>query len=269
MGFIKKLFGISNEDQEPTVETKIVGPEVSNLDRKFTFDIPVMEELPKSEVKDSPPPPGPSYPFCPYCGVEVEPPPKRQRRCPHCGETFRVRTWPWTEQRILVTESQVELVERAWTDRNIEQNIRTSSTYIDVTASLWEKVTKQLTEEWGAQPNTRDVFWRAASIQLEKKGASGDWHSMSQIYREMATVQSLIGSDNTLSLQLANQVVAEGLRADGWDELMISAGCCAPCDEDDQVSVSVTTAVDSNRLPHQHCERDQCVCFYRAKVLRG
>ena len=268
MGLFRKLFGNTKDHRAPVIEISVTGPEISNHNRKFNFEIPEVQKLPKSEVVNAVPPPGPSYPYCPYCGVEVEPPPQRQRRCPHCAETFKVRTWPWTDEKILITESQVELVEQAWADRNIEQSIRISATHIDVTDPQWDRITQILTTEWGAQPSTRDIFWRAASIQLEKRGVREDWHGMSQIYREMATVQSLIGSDNMLSLQLANQVEAEGHRAGGWDELVIFADCCEPCDEDDQVSIAVTSAIDSNRLPHQKCEREQCRCFYGANVMR-
>lgn len=55
---------------------------------------------------------------CPYCGVELEPVPKRARACPACGERFFVRRVPHADpdvvdRRILTAEGRDEAAD-AW-----------------------------------------------------------------------------------------------------------------------------------------------------------
>lgn len=51
---------------------------------------------------------------CPYCGKPLEKMPGRKKKCPHCGNFIHVRTRPLDNQKVLVTEKQMEAINEQW-----------------------------------------------------------------------------------------------------------------------------------------------------------
>jgi SPP1 gp7 family putative phage head morphogenesis protein len=52
--------------------------------------------------------------ICPYCGKLLEKMPGRKKKCPHCGNFIHVRTRPLDNQKVLVTEKQMEAINEQW-----------------------------------------------------------------------------------------------------------------------------------------------------------
>lgn len=57
---------------------------------------------------------GVTSPTCPFCEQSLEKMPEQSQKCPHCGEYVYVRVRPIDERRILVTESQIQIVDEQW-----------------------------------------------------------------------------------------------------------------------------------------------------------
>ena len=77
---------------------------------------------------------------CPYCNTELIKKPGRKKKCPQCGNFIYVRTSPKTNEKILVTDSQRDIIEEQWcivngthaefkqNKKKIEQNMINKST---------------------------------------------------------------------------------------------------------------------------------------------
>ncbi len=53
-------------------------------------------------------------PVCPYCGNQLAKKPGRKAKCPDCGNFIHVRTRPLDNQKVLVTEQQMEAINEQW-----------------------------------------------------------------------------------------------------------------------------------------------------------
>jgi len=51
---------------------------------------------------------------CPYCGAPLKGTPVRKKKCPQCGQTVYVREVCSDRQKYLVTEDELEKVEKEW-----------------------------------------------------------------------------------------------------------------------------------------------------------
>ncbi len=52
--------------------------------------------------------------ICPYCGNRLDRKPGRKKKCPHCDNFIHVRTRPLDNQKVLVTEKQMEAINEQW-----------------------------------------------------------------------------------------------------------------------------------------------------------
>ena len=57
---------------------------------------------------------GNTDPKSPYCNHILDKKPAQKKKCPNCGNYMYVRTRPSDREKILVTETQIPLVERRW-----------------------------------------------------------------------------------------------------------------------------------------------------------
>jgi len=57
---------------------------------------------------------GNTDPVCPFCDHKLGQMPRENEKCPGCGESLFVRKRPIDEKMIVVTESQVQVVEEQW-----------------------------------------------------------------------------------------------------------------------------------------------------------
>lgn len=51
---------------------------------------------------------------CPACGAKLDAAPSRKTRCPSCAQFMYVRTAPADRRQYLVTEDEVEIIDREW-----------------------------------------------------------------------------------------------------------------------------------------------------------
>jgi len=51
---------------------------------------------------------------CPYCNAPLKGTPVRKKKCPQCGQTVYVREVCSDRQKYLVTEDELEKIEKEW-----------------------------------------------------------------------------------------------------------------------------------------------------------
>lgn len=93
--------------------------------------------------------------ICPYCQNELEKKPGRKKKCPHCGNFIYVRTRPADRERVLVTETQSELIEKQWRIYHNEPELTPAGR-----DAQWALFNKELLEhakrgDWGLYRSTR------------------------------------------------------------------------------------------------------------------
>nr|WP_321349716.1 hypothetical protein [uncultured Methanoregula sp.] len=57
---------------------------------------------------------GNTEPICPYCGHRFDRMPQQKKKCPSCNRTFRSRTRPLDNKKVLIREEELEELERQW-----------------------------------------------------------------------------------------------------------------------------------------------------------
>jgi hypothetical protein len=124
--------------------------------------------------------------ICPYCAVELVPPPKASKRCPHCGQKIHRRTVPGTDERRLMTEAEAAQNDTAWERyRACNESVRIAE-QLGFSRSDFERARRGLASRWGHEPPPHDVLWRLLNRGLLQAGERGDLLKQSAIYGEQA-----------------------------------------------------------------------------------
>ena len=124
--------------------------------------------------------------FCPYCGVELVPPPKASKKCPHCGQKIHRQTVAGTDERRLMTEAQAAENDKAWEPYHAhDESVRIAQS-LGFSQSDFERVQGELASHWGREPPSHDVLWRLMNEGLLLARARGDLLKQSAIYGEQA-----------------------------------------------------------------------------------
>ncbi len=69
---------------------------------------------------------------CPACGIKLDTAPSRKKQCPSCKQFMYVRTTPVDRKQYLVTEDEIEIIKREWTqyyDNQVNQPQHTEEEY--------------------------------------------------------------------------------------------------------------------------------------------
>ena len=106
---------------------------------------------------------------CPYCNHALDKKPGRKKKCPNCEKFIYVRTSPKTGEKILITESEREIIEEQWsiingTHSEFQKNKKT----IENERALLKK-------KFGRDPSENDVKWSLLNKELIDNASSGNW----------------------------------------------------------------------------------------------
>ena len=181
---------------------------------------PVQQKLPHSDT-------------CPYCGVILDKPFTRKRKCPECEEVVYVRTTQSLYPSSALTKEQL----------NNAEFYETMRTMIDVTEDDYNKHAASLKKKWGLNEiNTYDVLWSMFNdLELYTRGIDksldSDWRAIS-LYRTKSVVdeaaafyQGRRGFDPTDYLKTAKSyhIKVAKLEPSIKGLTVISYNCCEPC----------------------------------------
>lgn len=121
---------------------------------------------------------------CPYCGTVLDPPPKRKRKCPSCGQYVFVKTRPSDRQRVLVTEDEAKKIEAEWERTNWLDRWLRDLESLGVTREDFEK---ERSKRVGGKTGDRDTIWalfNRVALESMKAGRSGPYWSMAMFLEE-------------------------------------------------------------------------------------
>ena len=205
---------------------------------------------------------------CPYCGVILDPPPGRSRKCPACKEAI-VRRKDWRGAGTILYLSQDEA--RAF-DQKYEvaaeraESVRRSLN-IGATESDFVETERKLAAKWGvAQPG--DVFWDIAVSKLQTAMRLADWQRMGFIYFSQALFLYDSGKPHMRLLQEAAKCELRSLEESGLSQASILAieppGGCAICWAAHDRRFTISDALTKMPVPNPRCTNGWCRCTWLA-----
>jgi hypothetical protein len=208
---------------------------------------------------------------CPSCAALLDPPPVRNRLCPHCRQPIVVRRLDG--KPVLLAEAAVAAFE-AERQREIDERTWTAARQRWLHLALNAKASPAGLEDLGAAPISADVVQAARALYLsaaEKvvKAArrAKRWGDVGRIRREQAEALYLeAGSPVPPPAEIAELhregmvAVLRSLLPVATDAELVSAGCCPPCRADDEKIFHITAEVRTPRLPHAGCPKGLCGC---------
>jgi hypothetical protein len=106
---------------------------------------------------------------CPYCHAALKKKPGSKTKCRACGNFIYVRTRPLDNQRISVTEDQIELVAEQWAIRN--------GTYAEFLAARRTRDDERvrLVQELGREPSKDELNLSLLNNDIVDYAAAGKW----------------------------------------------------------------------------------------------
>lgn len=208
----------------------------------------------------------PQVAACPHCGVVLDPPPARSRRCPECRERIVVRTEKVVNRKLYLTPEGAEAFDAEKAADAERAKIIRRVAKIGYGMADFDRVFADLKSESGADPNAGDVFWRLANSRKVEQETQAEWLGLTSTCREMA--QYLHGEGHDSIGMLREAARAELCRAaeDPFTTQVeiISHQPCQACGVDDRKRFTVSVAQAEERLPHLNCDQHLCQCWYRS-----
>lgn len=109
---------------------------------------------------------GITTPNCPYCNIKLQKFPLKKTKCKNCGNQIYVRTRPCDRNKILVKESELDLVEQEWKNAN----------YYKEREKYFEKFTKSV-KKYNTSIVDSITIDVTEELKIAFKEAINDWQS--------------------------------------------------------------------------------------------
>ena len=155
---------------------------------------------------------------CPYCGMEIDPPPTRRRQCPHCAEVIYTHTNQETRKKTLLTAMDAERLER---------------------------------QQW-------DEKWQRLSAEIVEAYRTGDWHRAELAHFNQAEMLFDRGRDHRQSVRLSmldRLRRYQTLAHIHSDEVVVrSNDCCDVCTSNEALTLTIAEALKQMPIPHDDCQ---------------
>ena len=185
---------------------------------------------------------------CPYCGIVVDPVPKRKKDCPSCGKPMYIR-----KGKLL---SEFDALREDWLAYLAP---------LDVSKKDFDEARARLTVQFGQSPGFYDVVWRMLTNVIAAGRPSAD---MVNAYREMARVASFTRTDPRPYLASALRTSLQAMKMEGVKRVSISSyggepdfSTCEVCRSLHGTKLPIDEALATLPIPNK-CTRDWCRCEY-------
>jgi DNA-directed RNA polymerase subunit RPC12/RpoP len=210
-------------------------------------------------------------PSCPYCAMQLEPPPTSSRSCPRCRHRIVVKR---IEGRVVyLTEAAVAFFEAE--RRRIAgaaRFTRERARWLKLAAAAGAPperaarlVAAQLSEE--TVDAARALYMTTVERAFRSAKRERRWDDASRIRREQAMALFRVPGSGSIPSEALVTLHREGVAAElrGLAEIakeaeLVSAACCDACRADDGRIVRIAQELLAPRLPHAGCIKSLCRC---------
>lgn len=157
-GFLLLVVGIIKRKTKPKFEVSI-----------SVEDAPTPRTEATQKLMDQQKPIGNIDAVCPYCGKPLSKKPARKTKCPHCEKFIFVRTRPSDEQKVLVTDAQVEEIEEQWAIVNGTHDLLLAD------KQRFAEVKAALSKQFGKEASDQDVRWSILNQNAMRHATQHKW----------------------------------------------------------------------------------------------
>lgn len=216
---------------------------------------------------------------CPYCGVILDPFPKRSRKCPNCREPIVLRTEPTSKTKLLLTKSEADEFDRAKKARSLRNRVLANLEEFGLNEGHYTKTEKRLTKEFGRSPSAGDVFWRLANERIERLGRNPEKnaHDLKRCYwsmglhllhegRSREAVQNQQRESHRWALIEDHTNWRNYGSHNEWIPIVDTSFCCETCGGLNGVEYTYEEALAKMPLPQADCEEDWCLCGWSKRI---
>ncbi len=186
---------------------------------------------------------------CPYCLVELEQQPSRQKKCPDCGNLIFVR------KGILITKEEAEIHDVL---KRLEQ--------FGISKEQFTKHNQELTKQSDQQASVNDTVWRILNELVVEKQS---YFEKKQIYFEMARFSRMEGRDTKPYIVEVARMELLDIMESGLEKVQMTNvnddQVCEACRAVQGKTFTISEALSDMPIPNL-CQNDECRCWYVAKL---
>ena len=199
---------------------------------------------------------------CPQCGVILDPPPPRNRKCTSCQSKIIVRTRRSDSAKLYLTEGDAKVFDRERKAEVFRNKALRAAADLGMDQKAFERVEKELlAKSPGYGPG--DVFWTLANKQLANQMRSGNWHGLSMTYFHQALWLHNEGRPYAHLKVEAEKALAQSYAGRDCQELEINVNhCCPNCDQFNGRIYPIEQALREWPVPVQECTNGWCLCTW-------
>ena len=193
---------------------------------------------------------------CPYCSVELDPPPKAKKRCPGCGQPIYARMGP-DGITYLLQVGDLPVLDQAWEEYNEARNYRVKVAALGIDFDALEAEMQRR----DARHSARDVWWEAVNEYLLRALASADWFAAQAGYFDRARDLAEHGQPWAEVARAGFKMELRQYLGD-VDSTDVLACRCRVCQLDAGRRLLIAEEMSAPTLPHADCEEGWCTCDY-------
>ena len=256
VAILERYFGKGRRDE---VEQKATGGELMDRLKKARALLEADSARPVSS--------------CPYCGVEITPPPKATGKCPACGEKVVRAKRPGEEFATLFTIEQAEENKKGVELARARKKALDHARKIGCTDSEFAGKERELAQKWGKTPSPNDVFWEISEELLSRRSSFDKysrWGKLHTIYEHQTRVLVEEGRPHVHVAKEASKAhlhqleeMCRGLGLKQEVYVAASKNCCPQCAKLDGQRMSFSKALDTLPIPNEQCMHGRCRCSWR------
>ena|GEM_PF-967283 len=209
---------------------------------------------------------------CPYCGVEIVPPPTRSGKCPTCGKKVIRSKRPGEEFATLFTIEQAGENKKGVELARARKRALDHTRKIGCTDSEFAAKERELAKKWGRTPSPNDIFWEISNELLSRASTFDKyslWGKLHSIYEHQARVLVEEGKPHLQTSKEASKahlhVLEEMCQGMGYKKevhIVVGKKCCPECAKLDGQRMSISKALDSLPIPNEQCMHERCKCSW-------
>jgi len=268
MDFLRRLLGLEDERD---IATDLAAPEPdAGSDADGEPEVAAPPDEPKPALVPV---------ACPSCGVVLDPPPVRNRRCPSCRQPIVVRrlegrTVYLAEAAVAVFEAERkrQADEREWTAAR-SRWLRLATTVKAPTARRARIAAAPISA--AAVEAARSLYLTSAEKVVRAARRDKRWGEVGSIRRdEAAALFAEAGSpipppEEVLALYREGMAgVLRALTYHARHVELVSSGDCPACRADEGLTARIADELRTPRLPHPGCPRGLCGCEWWPAVVQ-
>ena len=206
---------------------------------------------------------------CPHCSVNLDPVPRRKKKCPSCGNDIYVRTDPRSQQTLLLRKEDalhMDALQVPMFHYTIEREVTLS---MKVVRNLnLEKEFEEAKRKAPWNQTIGDVVWGLLNGRKHMAARNGDWQTVSGITYAQARLRYELGKDYFPLLQASMKEQLKGALATGvanHAQIVSSRDdrVCEKCRSQDGMVFTIQYVMEKMPLPVR-CDSEEgwCRCTY-------